>query len=130
MQSTISLNTILIQRPSILQLFTCKNQSLLIRWNSLRLLDQGFQVLKTNIHHSLNLNCFSCQCLYIENSLFSWNRRNPLKCILHFQEIPFFHNRIRMLLYPAYVSCQFAQNLLLDTHLQCLLFTFICILTD
>jgi len=63
-QSALLLNVVIGQRPAILQLLTCKNQTLLVRRNALLVLDLGFHVVDGVGRLNVERNGFTRQRLH------------------------------------------------------------------
>ena len=58
------LDVIIWESSSIFQLFTSKNESLLIRWDTFFVLDLCFDVLNGVWSFDIECNCFTCEGFY------------------------------------------------------------------
>ena len=65
MKCRFFLNSIIWQCLSFFKLFSCKNQSLLIWWNSFFFLDFCFDCVNWIVWFNFKCDCFSCECFNI-----------------------------------------------------------------
>jgi len=60
-QSTFLLNIVITQRASILQLLSSKDETLLIRWDSLFILDLCLHIINSVWWLDIQCNCLACE---------------------------------------------------------------------
>ena len=63
MKSALLLDVVIAQRTSILQLLTSKDQSLLVGWDTLLILDLGLDIINRIRGFNFQCNCLSSQGL-------------------------------------------------------------------
>merc|ERR1712159_456749 len=79
MQCELSLNIVITQCSSVFQLFSSKNQSLLIWRNSFFILDFCFHIIDGIICFNIQSDCFSSQC-FDENLHTTSQSKNQMQC--------------------------------------------------
>merc|ERR1719334_3121977 len=63
-ESRFLLDVVIRKSAAILQLFACKDKTLLIRWNTFLVLDLGFDIGDSIRGFYVERNCLSCQGLH------------------------------------------------------------------
>ena len=63
MQSALFLDVVVCKRAAVLQLLACKDQSLLVGWDALLVLNLGLDILDGIAALHLEGDCFACVCV-------------------------------------------------------------------
>ena len=62
MKRRLLLNVVVGERTTILELLASKDQTLLIRWDTLLVLNLGFDVFNCVAWLDVERDCFACEC--------------------------------------------------------------------